>query len=100
MAFGIHERPALAIGPHLDGVDYPVSRSELVLAAEEGDAPPEVINVLACLPLPVYESKIEVLRDLGEAERRFASWPRKGRDPLRDRRDIGRGAREAARWPA
>lgn len=94
MARGFSEQPERSVAVHIDAVDYPTTRDELVLAAEEDEAPPEVMNLMRCLPRPRYESKTEVLRDLAEAARRFGEWPQRDADPLRDRRDIGRAARQ------
>ncbi len=90
MAFGVGERPELSVTGHLQSVDYPADREELVEAAAEGDAPADVINFLKCLPRERYESEELVLRDLAEAARRFGMH---GHAPLvgtLDRRDLGR----------
>ena len=94
MARGFSERPERSVALPIDAVDYPTTRDDLVLAAEDDDGPPEVMNLLRCLPRARYESKTEVLRDLAEAARRFGEWPAHDADPLRDRRDIGRAARQ------
>jgi hypothetical protein len=88
MASGMHEDPARSITPHLDAVEYPVWREQLAKIAAGNDATVDVINLLKSLPRGQYESKEQVLRDLGEAARRFALG-RNDEDPLRDRRNIG-----------
>lgn len=93
MAFGIAEDPARSLGAHLDAVDYPVWREQLVKTAEDNDATPDVINLFKSLPRGQYESKADVMRDLAEAARRFAVGV-DDRDALRDRRNIGRDAME------
>ncbi len=97
MAYGQAEDPALSIPTHLDAVEYPVWREQLVRAAEDNGAPIDVINVLKFLPRSQYESKEQVLRDLAEAARRFASGGLRDDDGVvRDRRNIGRDMVENA----
>jgi hypothetical protein len=56
-----------------------------------------VINLFKCLPRGRYEGKEEVMRDFAEAARRFAMGGSDFHDGiLRDRRNIGRDAVEAA----
>lgn len=95
MAFGVGERPERSVEPHLRSVDYPVDREELVAAAEDGEAPPEVINLLKSLPRERYDSEEMVLRDLSEAARRFARGGH-AEQPFGsiDRRNLGRDAVE------
>lgn len=95
MAYGIAEDPARSIVPHLEAADYPVTKDELVLVAEDDNAPPDVINLLKSLPRDRYESEEMVLRDLAEAARRYALGTR-DEDPLRDRRNLGRDLVEEA----
>lgn len=90
MAYGIAEDPALSITPHLDAADFPISREDLVLQVEDGGAPADVINLFKSLPREEYESKEMVLRDLGEASRRFATGPSFHEDSTYDRRNIAR----------
>lgn len=94
MAFGFAEDPARSIGPHLEAADYPITREELVLLAEDDGAPASIINVLKVLPRTSYASAEEVRRDLAEAARRFAAGPGADREHLRDRRNIGRRPEE------
>jgi hypothetical protein len=97
MAYGQAEDPALSIPPHLDAVDYPVWREQLVKAAEDNGAPVDVINVFKSLPRSQYESKDQVRRDLSEAARRFATGGLRDDDGVeRDRRNIGRDMVENA----
>lgn len=97
MAYGQAEDPALSIPTHLDAVDYPVWREQLVKAAADNGAPLDLINVLKSLPRSQYESKEEVMRDLAEAARRFASGNLPDDDGVvRDRRNIGRDMVENA----
>ena len=72
MARGIGEDPRRSPAWHIAQVEYPVTRDELVVTAEENEAPPEVINFLKALPKERYDSAEKVLRDFAEAERRFA----------------------------
>lgn len=97
MAYGQAENPALSIPTHLDAVEYPVWREQIVRAAEDNGADVDVINVLRFLPRSRYESKEEVMRDLAEAARRFAMGGFPGDDGVeRDRRNIGRDLVENA----
>jgi hypothetical protein len=97
MAYGQAENPALSIPTHLDAVEYPVWREQLVRAAEDNGADVDVINVLKFLPRSRYESKEEVMRDLAEAARRFATGGLPDDDGVvRDRRNIGRDMVENA----
>lgn len=97
MAYGQAEDPALSIPTHLDAVDYPVWREQLVKAAADNGAPMDLINVFKSLPRSKYESKEEVMRDLAEAARRFASGGLRDDDGVdRDRRNIGRDLVENA----
>jgi hypothetical protein len=94
MAFGIGERPERSLSVHLEGVDYPCDREELVESAEDGEAPPEVINLLKNLPRERYDSEEMVLRDLAEAARRFAMGGHPPDVGSIDRRNLGRDAVE------
>jgi hypothetical protein len=97
MAYGQAEDPALSIPTHLDAVDYPVWREQLVKAAADNGAPMDIINVLKSLPRSRYESKEDVMRDLAEAARRFGSGGLPDDDGVeRDRRNIGRDMVENA----
>ena len=73
MARGIGENPARSPVVHLQAVEYPASREEIVQTAADNDAPVEVINFLKSLPKQRYSSYEEVLRDFAEAERRFGA---------------------------
>ncbi|ATB27458.1 DUF2795 domain-containing protein [Melittangium boletus] len=91
MAFGQAEDPALSITPHLEAVEYPTTRELLVEAAEDSGAPVDIINVFKSLPQEQYPSRRDVMRDLAEAARRFASGGLRDDDGVdRDRRNIGR----------
>jgi hypothetical protein len=71
MARGIGENPALSPAQHLQEIEYPTTREEIVEMAADNDAPTEVINFLKCLPKEQYDSYETALRDFAEAERRF-----------------------------
>ena len=93
MAFGQAENPANSPVTHLDAVEYPVDKETLVQAAADNGASSDVINLFKSLPGSDYQSKEQVLRDLGEAARRFG-LSNFDLDPENDRRDIGREAFE------
>jgi hypothetical protein len=90
MAYGFAEDPALSITPHLDSADFPVTREDLALLAEEDGAPAQVINLFKNLPRAEYDSKDRVMRDLAEAARRMAAGPSRNDEELYDRRNIAR----------
>jgi hypothetical protein len=71
MARGIGEDPRRSPASHIAQVEFPADREELVVTAEDNEAPVEVINFLKALPKERYETAEEVLRDFAEAERRF-----------------------------
>ena len=99
MAFGVQEDPALSPTSHLDSVEYPASRDQLVRAAMDASSSVDVINLLKSLPQEQYASKVEVQRDFGEAARRFALGGQLQDDEdgaNRDRRNLGRDAVENA----
>lgn len=98
MAFGIGEDPRRSPVAVLEGVTYPAKREHLVLVAEEAEAGVDVINILKSLPREVYASHEEMLRDLGEASRRFgmSNFAANEDGAIRDRRDIAKEAVEGA----
>ncbi|MFP2904538.1 DUF2795 domain-containing protein [Pyxidicoccus sp. 3LFB2] len=97
MAYGLAEDPGLSIPAHLDSVDYPAEREQIVRAAEDNGAPVDIINVLKSLPQSEYASREHVMRDLAEAARRFgAPWLKDDDGVDRDRRNIGRDLVENA----
>src|SRR5712692_7734701 len=71
MARGIGENPARSPAAHLQALEYPATRDEIVQTAADNDAPVEVINFLKSLPKQRYGSYEEALRDFAAAERRF-----------------------------
>ena len=96
MARGIGENPARSPAAHLQALEYPATRDEIVQTAADNDAPVEVINFLKSLPKERYDSYEEALRDFAEAERRF------GLGNLADgpsREDIGKKAFESPDAP-
>lgn len=98
MAFGIGEDPRRSPVAVLQGLTYPARREHLVAVAEESEATADVINLLKSLPREEYISHEEVLRDLGEAARRFgmSNFPADEDGANRDRRNIARDAVENA----
>src|SRR5882762_9537641 len=102
MARGIGEDPRRSPAWHIQRVEYPASRDELVATAEDNEAPAEAINFLKALPKDRYQSAEEVLRDFAEAERRFAlgNAPRRSRAQGQSRKDLRGGPGQAALAPA
>jgi hypothetical protein len=97
MARGIGENPARSPAAHLQAVEYPATRDELVQTAADSEAPVEVINFLKSLPKERYASYEEVLRDFAEAERRFGVGNLA--EDGRSREDIGKKAVESSDAP-
>jgi len=97
MARGIGENPARSPTAHLQAVDYPATRDELVQTAADNEAPVEVINFLKSLPKQRYASYEEALRDFAEAERRFGVGNHAEDGPSRE--DIGKKAVESPDAP-
>jgi hypothetical protein len=97
MAFGRGEDPSQSVGGQLEGIAFPVWQEALVRFVAENEAPPDVINLFKALPRGKYESRDEVMRDLAEAARRFATGHLPDDDGApRDRRNLGRDAVEGA----
>jgi hypothetical protein len=94
MAFGVGERPERSITPHIESVDYPADKAEIVAAAEDGEAPVDIINVLKNLPRDRYDSVEMVLRDLAEASRQLEFGGHAPAFGSLDRRNLGRDAVE------
>ena len=93
----IGENPARSPAAHLQAVDYPATREDIVQTAADNEAPVEVINFLKSLPKDRYDSYEEALRDFAEAERRFGVGNLAGDG--RSREDIGKAAVESADAP-
>ena len=94
MARGIGERPERSVSAHLEGVEYPADREDLVQSAADNDAPVDVINFLKSLPRERYDSEELVMRDFAEAARRFGVGGHAPNVGSIDRRNLGRDAVE------
>jgi len=92
------EAPERSLPVHIEAVEYPTTRDQLVDTAMDNGAPVDAINVFKSLPRQTYNSQEDVLRDLAEAARRFATGNLAVDDDGvdRDRRNIGRDAVESA----
>ncbi len=86
MAFGTDERPERSPAAILQMVDYPATRQDFVLAAEDSDAPADTINFLRFMPDREYQSADEALRYFAEADGRIGV----GRQDIHHRGDIGK----------
>jgi hypothetical protein len=51
---------------YLDGLDYPVSKEDLVRRAQESGATTEVLQLLRSLPAEYFNSPVEVATSLAE----------------------------------
>ena len=49
---------------YLEGVDYPASKEELTSAAENNDAPEELLGMIGSLSRPEFSSQEELLNEL------------------------------------
>jgi len=96
MAKGFGEPPQQSVVTHLEGVEYPVTRDELVDAAADNGAPVDIINFLKSLPAAAYASFEDVERDFAEAARRFGMGADRRAWFEQDRSNIGRDAVENA----
>ena len=92
MARGIGENPNRSPAAHLQSLDYPATREDIVQTAADNEAPADVINFLKSLPKDRYGSYEEALRDFAEAERRFGLGNHA--EGGRSREDIGKKAIE------
>jgi hypothetical protein len=97
MARGIGENPARSPAQHLQQVEYPATREDIVQTAGDNEAPVEVINFLKSLPKERYDTYEEALRDFAEAERRFGLSNFHDGGPTRE--DIGKAAVESPDAP-
>lgn len=51
---------------HLEGVDYPVEKQDLIRHAQDQNAPEEVMKVLRRIPEQQYDSPVDVSKALGD----------------------------------
>lgn len=56
----------VSVQKYLKGVEYPADRDDLLAAAEEHDAPEEVIEALEALEDQSYDGPDEVAEGLGD----------------------------------
>jgi hypothetical protein len=96
MSKGFGEPPERSVYTHLQGLDYPVTREDIVASAEDNEAPVEVINFLRSLPQEEYQSLQQLERDFAEAAKRFAMGADKPAWAEGERGNIGRDAVERA----
>lgn len=96
MAFGVEEPPERSPAAILQAVDYPASREELVLTAEDSGSPVETINFLKSLPDRIYLSADDCLREFAEAVARAGM----GTKDVHHRRDLGKEMTEPLEGPA
>ncbi|MCW2601489.1 MAG: hypothetical protein JWM02_3318 [Frankiales bacterium] len=71
----------------LGDVDFPASRDEIVLAAQEAEAPPAVRKALRAMPPVDYQNKAEVARSArtGVSDLTEAQWSARRRDRKHER---------------
>ena len=56
----------VSVQKYLKGVEYPADRDDLLAAAEENDAPEEVVEALEALEEQSYDGPDEVAEGLGD----------------------------------
>jgi hypothetical protein len=56
------------IAKHLQGIDYPAGREELIGRARQNNAPREVLDVLQQLPDRQYTNMADLMKGVGEVE--------------------------------
>jgi hypothetical protein len=54
----------IEVQKHLKGMEYPASRDELVQAAEDNDAPEDIVDALRGLPEQEYDGPDDVMEAL------------------------------------
>ncbi|MCE8031757.1 MAG: DUF2795 domain-containing protein [Halomonas sp.] len=68
MTRGLGGRSPANITYHLQGVDFPARRDDLVAQAQANDAEAEVMEIVRNLPDQEYESMADVTKGIGEVE--------------------------------
>jgi hypothetical protein len=68
MTRGLGGKSPANIAKHLEGIDFPADREDLVSQAEDNDADPEILDVLNRLPDQEYQSMADVMSAVGEVE--------------------------------
>ncbi|NIC03927.1 DUF2795 domain-containing protein [Billgrantia bachuensis] len=68
MTRGLGGRSPANITHHLQGVDFPAGRDDLVAQAQANGAEEEVMEVIRQLPNQKYESMADVTKGVGEVE--------------------------------
>ncbi|MFW3616010.1 DUF2795 domain-containing protein [Billgrantia antri] len=68
MTRGLGGRSPANITHHLQGVDFPAQREDLVTQAQANGAEDDVLEVIRRLPEQKYESMADVTKGVGEVE--------------------------------
>ncbi|QTP55067.1 DUF2795 domain-containing protein [Billgrantia sulfidoxydans] len=68
MTRGLGGRSPANITHHLQGVDFPARRDDLIAQAQANGAEDEVLEVVRRLPEQEYESMADVTKGVGEVE--------------------------------
>ncbi|MDX5376266.1 MAG: DUF2795 domain-containing protein [Halomonas sp.] len=68
MTRGLGGRSPANITHHLQGVDFPAQREDLVTQAQANGAEDDVLEVIRRLPEQEYESMADVTKGVGEVE--------------------------------
>ena len=64
---GVKASPA-EVEKFLNGIDFPVSKQDLIQHAEDNGAPAEVLGVLDSMPDKQYGSAADVVKGIGGAQ--------------------------------
>lgn len=56
------------IAYYLKNVDFPAHRNDIVLSAEENDAPDEILDILEDLPDMEYSSLTDLMHEIESSE--------------------------------
>lgn len=72
-----------------EGIEYPVSRADLIEIAADAEYDPDTLNLVRSLPERIFTSRDDIWRSIGEATRRLAGGGNAGGAP---RDDLGKQA--------
>ena len=62
-----HVSPAI-VEKYLAGMHYPAEKTKLVSSAQNKEAPSEVMNLINKLPNKIYNSPIDITKEIGKIE--------------------------------
>lgn len=68
MPRGMGGQSSSNIANYLKGIDFPASKDDIVIYAEDNSAPQEVLDVLENLPDQEFNSIADLMQGVGQAE--------------------------------